>query len=70
MRDVFAHFIGGIRVTLKAGTVDKTQKKTDLVPRKSTTNYIDEVASFMVNIPSDVTALEFHMSQILICRIF
>lgn len=70
MRDVFAHFVGGITVTLKAGTVDKTEKKTDLVPRKSTTNYIDVIASFMVNIPSDVTALEFHMSQILICCIF
>lgn len=70
MRDVFAHFIGGITVTLKARTVDKTQKKTDLVPRKSTTNYIDGVASFMVNIPSDVTALEFHVSRVLICCIF
>ncbi|MXQ88505.1 hypothetical protein E5288_WYG006704 [Bos mutus] len=58
VRDVFAHFVGP--VTLKARTVDKTQKKTDLVPRKSTTNYTDGVASFMVNIPSDVTALEFH----------
>ena len=36
----------------------------------STTNYIDGVVSFMVNIPSDVTALEFHVSQILICCIF
>lgn len=68
MRDVFAHFVGP--VTLKARTVDKTQKKTDLVPRKSTTNYTDGVASFMVNIPSDVTALEFHVSRVLICCIF
>lgn len=70
MKDAFAHFVGGLTVTLKARTVDKTQKKTDLVPRKSTTNYIDGVASFMVSIPSDVAALEFHVSQILICCIF
>lgn len=70
MRDAFTHFVGGITVTLKARTVDKTQKKMDLVPRKSTTNYIDGVALFMVNIPSDVAALEFHVSQILICCIF
>ncbi|KAF5917641.1 hypothetical protein HPG69_013477 [Diceros bicornis minor] len=61
VKDAFAHFVGGIAVTLKAKTVDKTQKKRDLDPRKSTTNYNDGIASFVVNVPSDVTTLEFHV---------
>ncbi|XP_070108122.1 complement C5-like [Equus caballus] len=39
----------------------ETPEKTVLDPRKSTTNYNDGVASFVVNIPSDVTVLEFHV---------
>lgn len=54
---------------MKAKTVHETQEKRDQDPRRSTTNY-DEVASFVVNIPSDVTMLEFHVSRILICCYF
>nr|XP_031533360.1 complement C5-like isoform X4 [Vicugna pacos] len=61
VRDASAHFVGGIAVTLTAKTIDKTQEKRDLDPRKSTTNYSDGVASFVVNIPPDVTTLEFHI---------
>nr|XP_031533357.1 complement C5-like isoform X1 [Vicugna pacos] len=61
VRDASAHFVGGIAVTLTAKTIDKTQEKRDLDPRKSTTNYSDGVASFVVNIPPDVTTLEFHV---------
>ena len=52
------------------GNLHKTQEKWDLYPRKITTNYNDGVASFVVNIPSDATTLEFHVSRILICCIF
>lgn len=45
---------------MKAKVV-KTQAKTDLKPRKSKTNYHDGVALFVVNIPTDATALEFHI---------
>ncbi|XP_063115847.1 complement C5-like isoform X2 [Cavia porcellus] len=61
VKDTFDHFVGGISVTLKAKTVDKNQEKRDLDPRNRTTNYQDGIASFMVNIPTDVTALEFHV---------
>ncbi|KAK2491693.1 hypothetical protein MC885_014947 [Smutsia gigantea] len=61
LKDAFAHVVGGIAVTLKAKTVDKTQRKRDLDLRKSTTNYKDGVASFVIDIPSDVTMLEFHV---------
>lgn len=70
VKDAFARSIGGIAVTLKAKTVGKTQEKRELDPIKSTTNYNDGVASFVVNIPSDVTTLKFNVSWILICCIF
>lgn len=62
MKDASTHFVGGIAVILKAKTVGKTQEKRELDPIKSTTNYNDGVASFVVNIPSDVTTLEFNVS--------
>lgn len=61
MKDAFADFIGGVAVTLKARAVGKTQKR-ELDPIKSTTDYNDGVASFVVNIASDVTTLEFNVS--------
>ncbi|KAF0878211.1 CO5 protein, partial [Crocuta crocuta] len=60
VKDAFADFIGGVAVTLKAKAVGKTQKR-ELDPIKSTTDYNDGVASFVVNIPSDVTTLEFNV---------
>ncbi|XP_055994650.1 complement C5-like [Sorex fumeus] len=60
VKDAFGKFVSGIEVILKAKTVDKTQEKTNLNLRKSTTNY-DGVASFVIHIPSDVTTLEFHV---------
>ncbi|XP_058550309.1 complement C5-like isoform X1 [Neofelis nebulosa] len=61
VKDASTHFVGGIAVILKAKTVGKTQEKRELDPIKSTTNYNDGVASFVVNIPSDVTTLEFNV---------
>ncbi|GAB5580076.1 complement C3-like [Prionailurus iriomotensis] len=61
VKDASTHFAGGIAVILKAKTVGKTQEKRELDPIKSTTNYNDGVASFVVNIPSDVTTLEFNV---------
>ncbi|XP_012929259.1 complement C5-like isoform X2 [Heterocephalus glaber] len=61
VKDNFARFVGGTPVILKAKIVDKTQEKRDLDPRKNTTNYHNGIASFMLNIPTGVTALEFHI---------
>ncbi|XP_027630371.1 complement C5 [Tupaia chinensis] len=61
VKDPVGHFVGGIAVTLKAKTIDNTQKKTDLELRKSTTNYHDGIVSFVIDIPTGVTALEFHV---------
>ncbi|XP_029419563.1 complement C5-like [Nannospalax galili] len=60
VEDVSAHSVEGITVALEPKVVDKTQEKRHLAPRKSTTGY-DGVASFVVNIPPDATALELHV---------
>ncbi|XP_010601242.1 complement C5 [Fukomys damarensis] len=60
VKDNFARFVGGTPVILKAKMIDKTQNKRDLDPRTSTTNH-GGIASFMLDIPTDVTALEFHV---------
>ncbi|XP_023557325.1 complement C5-like isoform X2 [Octodon degus] len=61
VKDAVARFVGGISVILKAKIVDKTQKKRDLDPKTSMTNDQDGIASFVVNIPTGVAALEFHV---------
>ncbi|XP_055994695.1 complement C5-like isoform X2 [Sorex fumeus] len=59
VKNVIGHLIRGIAVTLKAKVVHKTMK-TNLDIRQSKTNS-DGVASFVINIPTDVTTLEFHV---------
>lgn len=69
VKDALGNVVTGMAVTLSAKTVDQTREKTDLSLRKSTTNS-DGVASFAIDIPSDVTALEFQVSRILTCWYF
>lgn len=62
MKDSLDQLIGGVPVTLSAQTVNENQETADLESRKSLTGSIDGVASFVVNLPSGVTALEFTVS--------
>uniref|UniRef100_A0A671FPC3 Complement C5 n=1 Tax=Rhinolophus ferrumequinum TaxID=59479 RepID=A0A671FPC3_RHIFE len=59
VKDSLDQLIGGVPVTLSAQTVNENQETADLESRKSLTGSIDGVASFVVNLPSGVTALEF-----------
>ncbi|XP_049629744.1 complement C5-like [Suncus etruscus] len=59
VKNVVGHVVKGIAVTLKAKIVEQ-MTKTDLNIRQSETNS-DGVASFTINIPSDVTILDFHV---------
>ncbi|XP_049629736.1 complement C5-like [Suncus etruscus] len=60
VKDATGNVVTGMAITLSAKTVDQTQEKTDLGLRKSTTNS-DGIASFAIDIPSDVTTLEFQV---------
>lgn len=62
VKDSFDHLVGGIPVTLSAKTLDANQEITDLESKKSVTRSSDGVASFVVNLPSEVTVLEFNVS--------
>ena len=66
VKDSFDHLVGGIPVTLSAKTLDANQEITDLESKKSVTRSSDGVASFVVNLPSEVTVLEFNVSWILL----
>nr|XP_004662810.2 complement C5 [Jaculus jaculus] len=59
VKDALDHLVGGIPVVLNAQTVDVNQETSDMEPKKSLTHVSDGVASFVVNLPSGVTALEF-----------
>lgn len=48
-------------MTLSAKTLDANQEITDLESKKSVTRSSDGVASFVVNLPSEVTVLEFNI---------
>ncbi|XP_037653273.1 complement C5 [Choloepus didactylus] len=61
VKDTLDQIVGGIPVTLNAKAVDTQQETSDLEPKKSVTHSSDGVASFVVNLPSGVTALEFHV---------
>lgn len=63
VKNVVGHVVKGIAVTLKAKPVQKTAK-TDLDVTRSETNS-DGIASFVINIPFDVTTLDIHVSKIL-----
>ncbi|XP_045052893.2 complement C5 isoform X2 [Desmodus rotundus] len=61
VKDSLDELIGGVPVTLSAQTVDENQETADLEPQKSMTGSSDGVALFVVNLPTGVTALEFHV---------
>ncbi|KAI4573903.1 hypothetical protein MJT46_005143 [Ovis ammon polii x Ovis aries] len=61
VKDSFDHLVGGIPVTLSARTFDVNQEISDLESKKSVTRSSDGVASFVVNLPSEVTVLEFNI---------
>ncbi|XP_021566897.1 complement C5 isoform X2 [Carlito syrichta] len=61
VKDSLDQLVGGVPVTLNAQTFDENQEATDLEPRKSVTRVTDGVASFVVNLPSGVTVLEFNV---------
>lgn len=62
MKDSLDQVVGGVPVTLNAQTVDVNQETSDLESKKSVTQSSDGVASFVVNLPSGVTVLEFNVS--------
>ncbi|XP_006774055.1 PREDICTED: complement C5 isoform X1 [Myotis davidii] len=59
VKDSLDELIGGVPVTLSAQTVSDNQETAELESKKSVTGSSDGVASFVVNLPSGVTALEF-----------
>lgn len=62
VKDSLDQLVGGVPVTLNAQSVDENQETADLELQKSVTRLDDGVASFVVNLPSGVKALEFHVS--------
>ncbi|XP_047379624.1 complement C5-like isoform X2 [Sciurus carolinensis] len=61
VKDSLDQLVGGVPVTLNAQSVDENQETADLELQKSVTRLDDGVASFVVNLPSGVKALEFHV---------
>ncbi|XP_023557367.1 complement C5 isoform X2 [Octodon degus] len=61
VKDSLDQSVGGIPVTLNARTVSVNQETSDLEPKKSITSLSHGVALFVVNLPSGVTALDFHV---------
>ncbi|XP_031225832.1 complement C5 [Mastomys coucha] len=61
VKDSLEQLVGGVPVTLMAQTVDENQETTDLETKRSITHAADGVASFVVNLPSEVTALKFEV---------
>uniref|UniRef100_A0A8C6RI27 Hemolytic complement n=1 Tax=Nannospalax galili TaxID=1026970 RepID=A0A8C6RI27_NANGA len=61
VKDSLDQLVGGVPVTLNVQTVNMNEETSDLEPKRSITNARDGVASFVVNLPSEVTALEFYV---------
>ncbi|XP_051041245.1 complement C5 [Phodopus roborovskii] len=61
VKDSLEQLVGGVPVTLTAQAVDVNQETSDLESKRSVTHTTDGVASFVVNLPSDVTALNFNV---------
>ncbi|XP_004712619.1 complement C5 [Echinops telfairi] len=59
VKDSLDQLVGEVPVTLSAKTIDANEESTDLALKRSVTRANDGVASFVVNLPSGVTALEF-----------
>lgn len=62
VKDSLDELMGGVPVTLSAQTVSDNQETAELESKRSVTGSSDGVASFVVNLPSGVTALEFTVS--------
>lgn len=62
VKDSLDQLVGGVPVTLSAHTVDVNQEMSDLESKKSVTRSSDGVASFVINLPSGATVLEFNVS--------
>ncbi|XP_048196754.1 complement C5 [Perognathus longimembris pacificus] len=61
VKDSLDQLVGGVPVTLNAQIVHVNQEMSDLESQRSVTSLSDGVASFVVNLPSAVTALEFYV---------
>ncbi|XP_004677441.1 PREDICTED: complement C5 [Condylura cristata] len=61
VKDSLDQFVGGVPVTLSAQTLDENQEMSDLESKQSVTRSTDGVASFVVNLPSGVTVLQFNV---------
>ncbi|XP_003479183.1 complement C5 [Cavia porcellus] len=61
VKDSLDQSVKELPVILKAQTVDVNQEISDLEPKKSVTSLSDGVASFVINLPSEVKALEFRV---------
>ncbi|KAG8518805.1 Complement C5 [Galemys pyrenaicus] len=61
VKDTLDQLIGRVPVTLSAQALDENQEMFDLESKQSVTRSIDGVASFVVNLPSGVTMLEFNV---------
>ncbi|KAM7316887.1 hypothetical protein ACRRTK_024618 [Alexandromys fortis] len=61
VKDSLDQLVGGIPVILTAQAVDENQDTSDLEPKRSVTHATDGVAPFVVNLPSEVTALHFNV---------
>nr|XP_054365064.1 complement C5 [Mirounga angustirostris] len=61
VKDSLDQLVGGVPVTLSAHTVDVNQEMSDLESKKSVTRSSDGVASFVINLPSGATVLEFNV---------
>ncbi|XP_042534627.1 complement C5 [Dipodomys spectabilis] len=59
VKDSLDQLVGGVPVTLNAQIVHENQEMSDLESKQSTTSLSDGVASFVLNLPSAVMALEF-----------
>ncbi|KAM8940719.1 complement C5 [Lycaon pictus] len=61
VKDVLDQLVGEVPVTLSAHSVNVNQEVSDLESKKSVTRSSDGVASFVVNLPSGATVLEFNV---------
>ncbi|XP_004615689.2 complement C5 [Sorex araneus] len=61
VKDSFDELVGGVPVILNAQMSDANQEINDIEAKKSITQSIDGVASFVINLPSGVTVMDFNV---------
>ncbi|XP_058997811.1 complement C5 [Mustela lutreola] len=61
VKDSLDQVVGGVPVTLSAHTFDVNQEMSNLEPKKEVTRSSNGVASFVLNLPSGATVLEFNV---------